>query len=56
MNHHHTSAKETLQDMGSDGLRGLTKAQIRERRARFGENRLREKAKKPVLRRLMEQF
>ena len=56
MNHHHTSAKETLQDMGSDGLRGLTKAQIRERRASFGENRLREKAKKTVLRRFLEQF
>ena len=56
MNHHHTSAKETLQDMGSDGLRGLTKAQIRERRARFGENRLQEKAPKTALRRFLEQF
>ena len=49
-------AVETLQDMGSDGLRGLTKAQIRERRARFGENRLQEKAPKTALRRFLEQF
>ena len=56
MTYHHTSAAMTLQALESDSHQGLTEDQARERQARFGKNRLQEKAPKTALRRFLEQF
>ena len=56
MTYHHTSAARTLQALESDGHQGLSEDQARARQARFGKNRLQEKAPKTALRRFLEQF
>ena len=56
MSLYHLSAEEVLQALESDADRGLTEAQVLERRERHGENRLRQKKKKSILGRFLEQF
>ncbi len=53
---HNRSTEETLRALESDGERGLTSEQVSERRETHGENRLREKKKKTMLRRFLDQF
>ncbi len=56
MKFHVKSAEESLQSLGSNREVGLDDAQVRQRRERHGENRLREKKKKSLLRRFLDQF
>ena len=56
MNFHVKEAEEALQALESDRSAGLSEDQVRERREKYGENRLREKKKKSTLRRFLDQF
>ncbi len=53
---HNRSTEETLRALESDGERGLNAEQVAQRRDKHGENRLREKKKKTMLRRFLDQF
>ena len=53
---HHQDAQEILHLLQSDAAAGLREAQVQEKRAQFGENRLREKKKKTNLQRFVDQF
>ncbi len=50
------SGEEVAREYGVDPVRGLTDNEVHERRERFGVNRLREKKKKTVFRRFLDQF
>ncbi len=56
MTAHDKSAAEVVQKLNSDIGKGLTSAQVTELRAKYGENRLREKKKKTALQRFIDQF
>ncbi len=56
MIHHHESPEVTLQKLNTNPETGLTTAQVEERQAQYGPNRLREKKKKTTLQRFAEQF
>ena len=56
MTQHHKNADEVLRELGTDSERGLTSAQVAELREKFGANRLKEKKKKTMLQRFLEQF
>lgn len=45
-----------VERLGSDAANGLSDAQVAEKRAQFGENKLREKKRKSMLRRFLDQF
>lgn len=45
-----------IERLGSDAANGLSDAQVAEKRAQFGENKLREKKRKSMLRRFLDQF
>lgn len=53
---HYVGLEELIGDLGTDIEKGLTEAQVLERRAQYGENRLREKKKKTMLQRFLDQF
>ena len=53
---HHIPAEEVLEKLDTDQVRGLTAEQVAEKRAKFGENKLREKKKKTNLQRFFDQF
>jgi len=53
---HHRPADEVVQTLGTNPETGLTQAQVEELRAKYGENRLKEKKKKTMLQRFLEQF
>lgn len=53
---HSVQQDELLRGLGSDAERGLSADQAAEKRARYGDNRLREKKKKSALRRFLDQF
>jgi len=53
---HNVSAETVVRELNSDAVRGLTEAQVLEKRAEHGENRLREKKKKTMLQRYLDQF
>jgi len=54
---YHSKAQDTVvQELSSDRTNGLASSQARERRAQFGENRLREKQKKSIFQRFLDQF
>ena len=53
---HDKPCQETLQLLGSDPQKGLTEQEVTARRAKYGENRLREKKKKSMARRFLDQF
>ena len=44
----HLPSDEAVRTLSSDALRGLTEQQALEKRAQYGENRLREKKRKPL--------
>ena len=53
---HSQSGEELLRELNITPESGLTAAQVTERQAKYGENRLREKKKKSTLRRFLDQF
>ena len=56
MNVHHLSSDEVVRALSSDAERGLTGQQVLEKRARHGENRLREKKQRTLPQRFLDQF
>ncbi len=56
MSAHNQSGEQVVQQLQSNSEVGLNARQIAERRAQYGENRLREKKKKSTLRRFFDQF
>jgi len=53
---HHEDVQTVVQALQSDTATGLTESQVQEKRARHGENKLREKKRKTNLQRFAEQF
>ena len=53
---HHKTREDVVKTLASDPTAGLSEAQVQEKRAQFGENRLREKKKKTNVQRFFEQF
>ena len=53
---YHEKAQEVLMQLGTNQVSGLTEQQVAEKRAQFGENRLREKKKKTNFQRFIDQF
>ena len=56
MTGHNEDANQVVQSLHSDLTTGLTQGQVEEKRAQFGENKLKEKKKKTTLQRFAEQF
>ena len=56
LNFYHAEKQEVLQVLHSDQTAGLTEEQVREARSRYGENKLKEKKKKTMLQRFLDQF
>ena len=56
MSAHSQLGEDLLKELSTDPEVGLTSAQVAERHARFGENRLREKKKRTTLQRFIDQF
>lgn len=56
MTGHNEDANQVVQSLQSDLTTGLTQSQVEEKRAQFGENKLKEKKKKTTLQRVAEQF
>ncbi|MBE7081405.1 MAG: calcium-translocating P-type ATPase, PMCA-type [Clostridiales bacterium] len=56
MKAHVDSIENVLSHFSSDQVTGLTTAQVEEKRAQFGENKLKEKKKKSIFARFFEQF
>ena len=56
MSAHNQPGEELLQELQSNSESGLTAAQVAERKAQYGENRLREKKKKTTFQRFIDQF
>ncbi len=56
MKAHVDSIENVLSHFSSDQTVGLTTAQVEEKRAQFGENKLKEKKKKSIFARFFEQF
>jgi len=53
---HNRSKEELLAELSSDIQNGLTSAKVAERQKKFGENRLKEKKKKSMFMRFIDQF
>lgn len=56
MVYHHETLGEVVAALHSDQVRGLTHQQAEERLADCGENKLREKKKKTIFQRFLDQF
>ena len=56
MAYHDQSAEEVLASLETDAQHGLSAEQVAARRAQYGENKLDEKKKKPLIVRFLEQF
>ena len=56
MTAHNLDANEVVKALGSDQINGLNGSQVSELRAKFGENKLREKKKKTNFQRFIDQF
>lgn len=56
MSHYSESKQAVLEKLSSDEERGLSSGQVAEKLEQFGENRLREKKKKSMAARFLEQF
>ncbi len=56
MNWHSEEQSEVTRQLNSDMTKGLTDAQVAEKRGQFGENKLREKKKKTNFQRFLDQF
>ena len=53
---HNQTHEDVLRELSSDAKIGLTSEQVAEKKATFGENKLKEKKKKTTLERFFEQF
>ena len=53
---HSTSQEQVLTELQTDVVKGLSDAQVAERKEKFGENKLKEKKKKTLFQRFFEQF
>lgn len=53
---HHKRGEAVVQELGSDSVKGLSQAQVMEKRARFGDNKLRQRRRKGNLQRFADQF
>ncbi len=53
---HHDSIDQVLQSLSTNPTAGLTPEQVKERQAKYGPNKLREKPKKTTFQRFLEQF
>ena len=53
---HHQAVDEVVRTLKTDPVRGLNEQQVQDKRAQYGENRLREKKQKSLLVRFLEQF
>lgn len=53
---HSVSAQDVVRNLHSNGETGLSNQQVQSMRAQYGENRLREKKKKTLMQRFLEQF
>ena len=53
---HSESSEKILEALSTDMLSGLTSAKVSEKLAQYGENRLKEKKKKSMLQRFLDQF
>ena len=56
MSPHSQDLKSLLSALNVDPEKGLSAAQVTEQKAKFGENRLREKKKKTTFQRFIDQF
>ena len=56
MTFHSRSPEDSLRVYAVDARRGLTAQQVEQQQAQYGENRLREKKRKSLLRRFLDQF
>ena len=56
MNEHSRPGSVVVRELDSDHAAGLTDEQVVQRQAQYGENRLREKEKKGLFRRFLDQF
>ena len=56
MTFHNQAADDVVRTLQTDAARGLNERQVQEKRAQYGENRLREKKPKTLLARFLEQF
>ncbi len=56
MNWHSEESTKVTKQLNSDMANGLTDAQVAEKRAQYGENKLREKKKKTNFQRFLDQF
>ncbi len=56
MKAHFEGKESVLSELQTDAFRGLTQAQVAERKEQYGENKLREKKKKSGVQRFFEQF
>ena len=56
MKAHFEGKESVLSEFQTDAFRGLTQAQVAERKEQYGENKLREKKKKSGVQRFFEQF
>lgn len=53
---HYVKLEELIEELDTEIEKGLTQSQVHERLARYGENRLKEKKKKTMLQRFLNQF
>ncbi len=56
MTFHSVQQEEVLKELASDRISGLSSVQVEAKRAEYGENKLREKKKKTMLQRFLDQF
>lgn len=56
MNSYSQNAEAILNDLQTNQKDGLNEVEVRERKEKYGENKLREKKKKTTLQRFIEQF
>ena len=56
MKFHSVQGEEVLKELSSDGMKGLSEAEVSRRQSQYGENKLREKKKKTNLQRFLDQF
>ena len=56
MKYHNVQGEEVLQELSSDGVKGLSPEEVVKRQSQYGENKLREKKKKTNLQRFLDEF
>ena len=56
MKYHNVQGEEVLQELSSDGVKGLSPEEVVKRQSQYGENKLREKKQKTNLQRFLDEF